>query len=441
MHLPRTLLACAVAAVPALAAAPPASGPPEPGVSMAMWQSPRYRCVTNYYVSPAGGSGANLGTQADPWHSLQDANDSGRLAAGACVNVLPGTYPVRGTIWLNRGGADGSAAGYVVYRSSRLGAARIVATQATYSLIGLQVPYLVVDGFDVDGAGLTREYLLAGASHHEVIVNNRVHDSGGGGIGFARSGDYSIVSHNDVYRTSATALEQESGISYWQPLAAGRFRSTPEDETAYRIVVAYNLVYDNRQTFSCAAARMDAGCHTDGNGIIIDSTRVGLPYPGRILVLGNACYGNGGSGIRVFRSAGVTVAGNTVYGNDRDPDNDATLRGELSNVASADTLWVNNIAVSVPGPGILARNRPIVDFSPGGAPGDGGLWMSNVGFGAGVFVEAAAKLAASANLIGVDPRLRNPASGDLVPRPDSPVRGAGLPQPYLAALRPDIGAY
>ncbi|MGO7536933.1 right-handed parallel beta-helix repeat-containing protein, partial [Rhizobium leguminosarum] len=71
-------------------------------------------------------------------------------------------------------------------------------------------------------------------------------------------------------------------------------------------------------------------------------------YTFKTLVENNLVYENGGKGIQVTWSDSVTVKNNTAYHNNQDPANSGTWRGELSNSASSNNTWVNNIAVADP---------------------------------------------------------------------------------------------
>lgn len=146
-----------------------------------------------------------------------------------------------------------------------------------------------------------------------------------------------------------------SGISLYQcrNLAAG----TAE----FRNIVRGNICRDN-------VTLPAGGPHTDGNGIIIDDFQhtqtSGFPnYTFPTLVENNLCAGNGGKGIQVTWSDNVTVRGNTCVGNNVDPNNDGTWRGDLSISQSKGASVIRNIAVCKRGSGRLASNRAYDDTS------------------------------------------------------------------------------
>lgn len=428
-----------------------------PGVSAALAADPPYRCLKNYYVDATGGNDSNPGTKARPWKTIQRADTLYRHIphAGECINVLPGVYPIATPLILARGGDANAADGYVVYRSvvpqgAHLVAAEGLASHGNGDMIMLWAPYLIVDGFEVDGKALTPGHGIDGCAgggqpidiaHHFIAINNVVHDLGGAGLSTCTA-DHVIWRNNVVYNTSSTNRYQTSALSVWQPkaLAPGSFRPTPWDDVRFGIVIAYNIAYDNGEGPAIP------GEHTDGNGIIIDTTlgsaecaACGTPYPGNILVLGNVAYGNGGGGIHVFLSRNVTVANNTAYGNYRDRRNPGRPRGELSNIGSTNVDWINNIAIARPGDGVLAYDEPIVAAPLPGFEASG-AWIRNITFGA-PSTGRPSHPAATGNMIGVDPELASPEQGDFHPLPGSPAPNAGAPQSYLPGPAPNIGAY
>jgi parallel beta-helix repeat protein len=436
---------------------PPAAD--TPGVSAALSASPPYRCSINRYVDEAKGNDANPGTEVQPWKTVQAADNWGNNVptAGECVNVLPGTYALSKTLILHHGGNSNSLAGYVVYRSTVPQAAHLVAapgitTAANGDLLQLWAPYIIVDGFDIDGDNaLTSGHGIDGCvgggaasniAHHFVAINNVIHGMGGAGLSSCTA-DYITWRNNLIYNTSSTNPYQVSGINIWEPkaLAPGSYTPTAGDNVPFGIEISYNITHDNGE------GPLLPGAHTDGNGIIIDTTfgsskcpTCGTPYPGDILVLGNVAYNNGGSGIGVFMSKNVTVANNTVYNNYLDPLNPGTARGELSQGGSQNVTWVNNIAIAIPGRGVLANNKPIVTWEVAGGFQDSGARKRNILFGAQIS-NAISNDASSANMIGVNPQLANPAGHEFVPLPGSPAIGSGLPRNYLRSPTPNIGAY
>jgi hypothetical protein len=444
------------AALPTAAWAPPAAAQ-KPGLSPALSASPPYTCTTNYYVDATTGDDANPGTLAAPWKTIANADNGypNVPKPGECVNVEPGTYPFTSTLVMSHGGNLNTPTGFVVYRSTVPQAAKIVAAPglpAGADLIAVWVPYIVIDGFVINGNhaltsgnginGCTGGGQPMNIAHHLTAINNIIHDMGGAALSTCTA-DYITWEHNRIYNTSSTNLFQVSAIDVWEPkaLAPGSYTPTAADDVPFGIVISYNRVFNN------AEGPAIPGGHTDGNGIIIDTTlgssscpTCGVPYPGNILVLGNASFNNGGSGIHVFLSENVTISNNTTYNNYLDPLNSGTARGELSNGGSANIIWTNNIGFAVPGNGSLSYNAPMVTF-PVGEFEDSGTWTSNMVYGAAVASDSRSYVNPATNYIGVNPELTNPPIGDFFPLTGSPAIGAGAPESYVPPSTPDIGAY
>ncbi len=401
---------------------------------------PSYTCVREFHVAPAATNGD--GSAAKPWNDISTANDSGVLKAGDCVTLADGIYPAKHDINLTRGGDRNAPDGYVVWRSATPHGAHIVAQSGVYHILFLQAPYLIIDGLDVDGnhAAAQGEAISTGGNarfHHLVVENNLVHDAGGGGIQLNDS-EYFWVIGNRIWGNASTNTWQESGISTYQVQTAAPFTATPADTIPFHVVIAGNISRNNGETYACDKP----GCHTDGNGIIIDKTlnvdrKGGVPYTGKILVANNLVYGNGGAGIHLYLSQHVTVANNTVYNNHLDLDNTGTWRGELSNADSDENIWVNNIGWAVTGPGVLSHNSPVLMATSGAHPIDKVMWTNNLTFGAAVD----GKIDVSKNLIGIYPAVTDLNGGDFTLRSGSPAQGKGASEPYLTPATPDIGAY
>lgn len=407
---------------------------------------PNYSCLRDVHVDAAAPAGGN-GSVARPWASPQAANDSGALRAGDCVDLAPGTYDLTQPLRLTKGGERNAPDGYVVYRSTQPHGAHLIARRAFYQVVDVQTAYVVLDGLDIDGNHMSAGEAVSAsgnpAHHHVVVEHSLIHDAGGGGLQMNDS-EYFWVIGNVIYGNAATNTWQESGISTYQAQAATAFTPTGADKALpWHIVIAGNISRDNGETYPCATP----GCHTDGNGIIIDKTRNvdrkdGVPYLGGVLVAGNLVYGNGGAGIQVYLSQKVTVANNTVYDNHRDGQNSGTWRGELSNVNSDDVAWINNIACAVPGAGVLANNSAILVATMDAYKNSGVTWTLNLTCGHDVKAQSAqGGVPADTNLIGRDPRFNDLKDGDFTLAPGSPARRSGQAELWLKAVSPDIGAF
>lgn len=347
---------------------PPVASPPPPPVAVSSY----YTAVRNFYVATAGSDTAGDGSPSKPWATLQGADSSGTLRAGDVVNVSPGIYKITSQTGLAHGGSTNSPIGYVVYRSSTLHGAKLLATATLYNMLVPTGNYMIIDGFEIDGgnAGLTANPVTQGAGiegdgHHFMALNNHVHHCGGGGIG-ANYQDWYTFDGNIVHDCAAFNGYQCSGLSIYEPAAVTYTASTADLAAAYHILVLNNVCYANGEWYV-------PGNHTDGNGIILDDFKLvqggnarvpkNTVYPFMSLIRGNLCHDNGGRGIHVFSSVGVNVDRNIAFNNVLDTLINGTWRGDLSNALSDNCTWSNNQAMttSVPGSPWLQYQSAVLD--------------------------------------------------------------------------------
>ena len=167
-------------------------------------------------------------------------------------------------------------------------------------------------------------------SHNVEVVDNEVAYCGGGGINFNQS-DMILITQNLVHDNGTRNIDQHSGISVYQPV---NYRINPRNRF-WGVLITRNISHSNRNE-----TPTEAGNLTDGNGIIVDDTKYTqsqylskynleniridtslgvdnsrLPYNLPMLIEGNLCYFNGGSGIQCFESVGVKIKNNTCVGN------------------------------------------------------------------------------------------------------------------------------
>jgi parallel beta-helix repeat protein len=412
-----------------------------------------------FHVSVSGAD-TNPGTLQQPFRTIGAVFTSvPDLGSGDRIIVLPGLYEEAVVVK-----AGGSATANLTLVSQVPQGAKIKAPPSSYSAIAIEKSYVTVDGFDVQsggtGHGIEATFIDGNnkndGPHHIEVVNNVCHDCPGSGISLSY-GDYYRIENNICYGNCATNEYQGSGISVYEARAV-------EGSDRLRIFVRRNTCYSNM-----ALVLPGDVPHSDGNGIIIDDLKNtqqpnrAEPYQYQTLVEGNVCYFNGGKGIHVYISENVTVRNNTCCGNNRDPKNAATWRGELSNVDSSNTLWYNNIAVA--DTKVNAHNAAILDASSNGKPNTNVLWKNNLTFNG---KEKAASITQSPrnasltsaapyrNMLGVDPRFRRWGQGEETPdfhlQKGSPAAKAGLSDPHLPGLdrdgnprsagaEPDLGAY
>jgi len=460
-----------------------------PGPSAALFASPMYTCVNNYYVA-TNGSDSNPGTQASPWLTIQNADSAaGGRVAGDCVNVAPGTYAAG--VQPTRGGNLASPTGYVVYRCQTLDGCVITASGGNadpafnVASTGSGPNYLVLDGFEFAASSMTEfgvgaevyfpggDDTLGPTSHHIWIVNNIFHGFGQAGAGTG-GGEYFFFLHNLAYdNANAGCLAQGSGLGMVIARAFAGYTPTAADLAwaPFHNVVEFNVAYDNIIN-QCGTASNPYD--TDGNGIIIDtfnnagSTNVDYPY--QTLVAFNVSYNNGGKGVHVFRSDNITVANNTAYDNNLDPFNSGIGRGEIDSYAGENNVIINNIAYPVPATsasdprceGVDYTNTapytcPLmtnVAFAGASTPGSvSNVWSNNISFGGappyGWGPEGNIMLTpdtmncatgADPNQCNVDPKFVSVTGDNFALAPGSLAIGYGEIQTYLPASAVDVGA-
>lgn len=406
-----------------------------PGPSAALFANPYYVSLRNFYVAPAPlGNDANDGTTPQtPWATLTRAN-AGRVA-GDCVNLAPGTYKLTGEVAITAGGNASTPTGYVVYRSTVMGGAHLVAGAKFNHMMRITTHHVMFDGIDFDGNNYMAalcgiEVEQSTRYHHIWVMNSQVHGFGQTGIQ-ENGAEWFWNLHNHVYNNACTVRIdwQGSGISHVVPEAVPDYTPTAMDNywAPFRIVTAYNILHDNY-----GQQGLFAGENTDGNGIIYDTFR---SYAGQSLCLGNLVYHNGGKGIHIYRSGHITVANNTVYNNNWDTYNPGTWRAEISAQESVGSTFLNNIAWAVRGAGVASTNAPFM-----GHLGSANTWTNNLAYGApNDFVDSNA-YPARANKANVDPLLVDVAKHNFALKPDSPAIGFGTLRDYLPPQAIDAGA-
>jgi parallel beta-helix repeat protein len=380
------LLSCGSALAAASVPVAASVVPQDPGPSQALFAAPYYRCVTNYYVAPSGSDATGTGTSAAPWATLNRANGSGKLAAGACVNVSPGSYA---GVQLTASGNLASATGYVVWRCTTMDACIVNTTAGINRNAGFisskaagSASYVMIDGFTIPGTGATYnvgveftghtngQVGLFG-SHHVWVLNSVIYGNGQGGVAFAES-DYTYAIHNKIYGNAnapnCDSSAQGSGLANNVPLdiTAGvpGYVATADDKTNPNPLIGsfvvgsswFHNVYEWNVVFNNYLSHCTTGDHdTDGNNIILDTFGTGngnsVSYPDQTLIGFNVVYNAGGGGIHIFYSEYATVANNTCYNNGLDPYQGGTAGGAacIDTNASYGNTIINNIAVAVPG--------------------------------------------------------------------------------------------
>ena len=291
---------------------------------------------STYYVSVSGNDGSDGQSQATAFRTITHAMN--RAQPGQTIYVMNGTYNEHVFIT-----TSGTSNAYI-----RLTAApghSPVIERNTGNAVQVRGSYIEVSGFEVRGVGYSASNnsgygMLADKTHHVSFQNNIVHGFATSGISTYQASHVSIA-YNTVYENSLWGPEQGSGISIFQPVNMG----FGDDGFSFSNYIVGNTVYANENRIP--ASYGNGTEVTDGNGIIVDSTKA-TGYTGRTFIANNTAFNNGGRGINVFNSEHVWVLQNTTYKNTWS----SALRGTRSEIAawdSNDVLLANNIVEPIAG--------------------------------------------------------------------------------------------
>jgi hypothetical protein len=340
--------------------------------------------AVTYYVSGSGSDSNDGLTAATAFLTLQHA--ANLTQPGTTIYVMNGTY-------------TNSCAGCDVLDVSIPGTASAWITYAAYpgqtpviSFNGWQgilfeatAAYIQVSGFTVVGNNynVTLAQALAQSytnpdpifngnciasdgrpgtptvkPNHLKILNNTIYACGGGGIGTAQS-DYVTISGNTIYDSAWYSIYGSSAISTWENWNA-------DSSTGYKMIITGNRIFGNANL----VPTLGSPVATDGEGIIVDSTRnsayqpsIGLdPYIGRTYIANNVIYTNGSAAIEVFQSNHVDVVNNSSYQDVYVPA--VTGRGEMNVNEATDVNVFNNIFYSAAGqnPATVCCNSTQIDL-------------------------------------------------------------------------------
>jgi hypothetical protein len=320
--------------------------------------------AATYYVS-ATGKDSNSGTSSTaPFLTITKA--ANLTNPGDIVNVMNGTY---GPFMISRSGSQ--SGGYITYQAYPGHHPTILKNGTLWD--GIQLwnattgpSYIIIDGFTVvgnaksitasqaqsapDRNNTTNGNCIGGqdSSHHIIIHNNNVSYCPGGGMVF--TGDYIQIYRNIIHHNS-----------FWSPLDTSGITVqgiNSDKSTATKIYIYDNILYNN-QNYICNKYQTNPCTITDGEGIIVDSNK-STGYTGRIAILNNIAYNNGGPGISVTQSQHVDIYNNTTYinnisANETGPLKANTYGGEITATGSSDVRVLNNINYGNPSVPMMYR--------------------------------------------------------------------------------------
>ncbi|MEH2160057.1 MAG: right-handed parallel beta-helix repeat-containing protein [Nostoc sp.] len=316
-----------------------------------------------YYVSGNGDDKNSGVSTSSAFRTIQRAVDI--TNPGDTVLIMNGVYTnsaqAGSVVDIKR---SGTAQGWIRYKAYPGHFPKIKHNTWNGVEISHRASYIEINGLEVIGNNdnITLDYALSqktnrtnkftngnciivdgrinGHVHHIRILNNKVHKCGGVGIGVMES-DYVTVDNNTVFDNAWYGVYGASGISMLH-------NWNSDNNRGYKMFVTNNKSYNNRMYVPW----IDVGKISDGNGIIIDSSRderkdpkLGA-YIGRTLVQNNLTFNNGGSGIHAFLSDHVDIVNNTAVLNNQSPEIEG---GQIFAYTSSDVRILNNILYAFPG--------------------------------------------------------------------------------------------
>ncbi|ACC83263.1 right-handed parallel beta-helix repeat-containing protein [Nostoc punctiforme] len=324
-----------------------------------------------YYVSGTGNDTNSGLSNSSPFRTIQKA--ANLTNPGDTVLIMNGVYrnssPNGQVVSITRSGKANAWIKFKAYPGHR---PKIKHNGWNGILIHSGASYIEINGLEVIGNNdnVTLDYAMSqktnklnpltngncinvdgrksGHTHHIRIVNNKVHKCGGVGIAAIES-DYVTIDNNVVFDNAWYSVYGCSGISM---LSNWNF----DNNRGYKMFVTNNKTYNNRMFIPWIAV----GKITDGNGIIIDTSRNNQnnsklgAYKGRTLVKNNLTFNNGGSGIHTFLSDRVDIVNNTAVLNNQSPE---IKDGQIFANVSSDVRILRNILYAYPGKPVNSSNK------------------------------------------------------------------------------------
>ena len=403
--------------------------------------------ATKYYVSGKGNDRNSGLTTSSAFRTIQRAADLTK--PGDTVLIMNGEYqnahPEGTVLEIKRSGTANAWITYKAYPGHR---PKIQHNGWHGIWIYNRASYIEVNGLEVEGNNgkMSSKYALGqkndqfnpltngncisidgtqnGRPHHIRILNNKVHDCGGGGISAIES-DYITVDNNEVFNNAWNSTHGCSGISLLN-------NWNSDNNQNYKMFITRNKVYNNKMLVPW----FTTGKIQDGNGIIVDrgmNKQKGSKlsaYRGRTLIASNISYKNGGGGIHTFQSENIDIVYNTSYLNNQSPEISC---GQISINASNNVNVLNNILYS-------ERGKPI-NVRYGG---------SNVRFDYNLNANSSLIKGSGPSDMIADPQFMNASAGDFRLKLTSPAINSGmnfnsvttdfLGEPRVKGSRSDRGA-
>ena len=279
--------------------------------------------ATTFYVSPDGAG--TCCTKDAPCPLSFGATNA---MAGDTVVLMDGTYMGQQLIPANSGTADAwltfqADTGAVPILDGGGGDTKLTGVGSDTSVyvrfIGI-VARNWASGFSNQWTGSTTEFTANGNWQFINCIGD-----GNTRNGFAFNSTKGVLMRENISAHNGTNM-----TSSW----SSGFQLYAVQGTASDNVVERNVAFEN----------MDAQKHTDGSGFIVDTMVTGVSF------VNNLAFLNGGSGIRLTKSANISIINNTFYHNGRDTADDGPPNpGEIYFTDGSMTqglTMINNVGVA-----------------------------------------------------------------------------------------------
>ena len=324
---------------------------------------------TNYYVSSSGSDSNNGLSETSPFLTINKGVSE--VTAGGTVFVMNGTYQNSGfgtvdvstntnmnnphVVTINKSGTEGA---YITLKNYPNHSPKIEFDGRGGIVISNNMNYIIVEGFEVEGASASITYDIAiadraykvsaasdendninynnsyfsgkgiwggyGAHNHIIIRNNKVYNTPGSGIRFNDS-DHITIEYNEVYNTTWWTSSASSAVVFAETIAT----SESDNGTDIKMIMRGNLVYNNWNRIPFYVTQLpdnsgntnpnygtkDYNNILDGQGLYV--TRSDPAYNGTFLFENNVCVNNGKNGINFDNSlaSSAIFQNNTLYYN------------------------------------------------------------------------------------------------------------------------------
>lgn len=324
---------------------------------------------TNYYVSSSGSDSNNGLSETSPFLTINKGISE--VTAGGTVFVMNGTYQNSGfgtvdvstntnmnnphVVTINKSGTEGA---YITLKNYPNHSPKIEFDGRGGIVISNNMNYIIVEGFEIEGASASITYDIAiadraykvlaasdendninynnsyfsgkgiwggyGAHNHIIIRNNKVYNTPGSGIRFNDS-DHITIEYNEVYNTTWWTSSASSAVVFAETIAT----SESDNGTDIKMIMRGNLVYNNWNRIPFYVTQLpdnsgntnpnygtkDYNNILDGQGLYV--TRSDPAYNGTFLFENNVCVNNGKNGINFDNSlaASAIFQNNTLYYN------------------------------------------------------------------------------------------------------------------------------